>query len=48
MKGNKCAAFCKNKMAEEVPRFALQEGTKDDFIDEQETERIPEHRQIET
>ena len=29
-------------MDEDVPRFALHEGTKDDFIDEQETERTPE------
>ena len=31
-----------------MPRFALHEGKKDDFIDEQETERPPEQRQIET
>ena len=30
-----------------MPRFALHEGKKDDFIDEQETERTPEQRQIE-
>ena len=36
MDSNKRAAFCKNKMEEEVPRFALLEGTIDDFIDEQE------------
>lgn len=35
-------------MDEEVPRFALHGGTKDDFIDEQETVRTPEYRQIET
>ena len=48
MKGNKRAAFCKNKIDEEVLRFALHDGTKDDFIDEQETVRTPEYRQIET
>ena len=35
IEGNKRAAFCINKM-EEVPRFALLEGTIDDFIDKQE------------
>lgn len=35
-------------MDEDVPRFALHEGTKDDSIGEQETERTPEQRQIET
>ena len=35
-------------MDEEAPRYALHEGKKDDFIDEQETERTPEQRQIET
>ena len=38
MEGNKRAAFCKNKMEEEVPRFALLEGTIDDFIDDFEQE----------
>ena len=36
VKSNTTAAFCKNKMEEEVPRFALHDGTIDDFIDEQE------------
>ena len=36
MEGNKRAAFCKNKMEEEVPTFTLLEGTIDDFIDEKE------------
>ena len=36
VEGNKHAAFCGNKMEEEIPRFALLEGTIDDFIDEQE------------
>lgn len=36
MEGNKHAAFCKNKMEAEVPRFVLLEGTTDDLIDEQE------------
>ena len=35
-------------MDEDVSRFALHEGTKDDSIGEQETERTPEQRQIET
>lgn len=34
--GNKRAAFCKNKMEEEMPRFALLVLTIDDFEDEQE------------
>ena len=38
----------KKKMDEDVPRFALHEGKKDDSIGEQETERTPEQRQIET
>jgi len=36
VEGNKRAAFCKNKMEAEVPRFVLLEGTIDDLIDEQE------------
>ena len=36
VKSNTTAAFGKNKMEEEVPRFALLVGTIDDFIDEQE------------
>ena len=39
MEGSNRAAFCKNKMEEEVPRFALLEGLIDDFIDEQEKKK---------
>ena len=36
MEGNERAAFGKNKMEEEVPRFALREETIDDLIDKEE------------
>ena len=47
MEGNKRAAFCKNKM-EEVPRFALLEGTIHDFIDEHENKstRVKSDRDV--
>ena len=45
VKSNTTAAFCKNKMEEEVPRFALREGTIDDFIDEQEKKHERKNRQ---
>ena len=46
--GQQARSFLLKKMDEDVPRFALHEGTKDDSIGEQETERTPEQRQIET
>ena len=40
MEGNNLAGFCKNKMGEEVPRFAFLEGTIVNLIDDQENNNM--------